>query len=599
MSQHDRSSDPAQTDQQPAKPEQRPRRGFFRSWLRRGWITFKVTVLVLLLAGVGYVVWTNYQGHHAIERLANQFNKLGIAKDVEIWERQRRGLSREDTPKSFLSGPRQNLVPSAQNGARLMLAAFKVADVPQAELGSVPFVTSVRAPKMQERIHPKTQKAIQQVLKREETFYDLIERAQQYDKFDYAFDTGFHLTRQMSILDNSRSACNLLRLQAVFYQAANRPEHAARSVIRIFQVADSLEHEPYLVTGLVRVSLYALASSASEHLLSRAQLSEDTLGRLADTIERSRAKLKLWPMINSDLARARDELTPLNPLRTANKVASFENLLIKSLGGRSRATTDPLRAPWLERLAQGWWALCPGWFEMQVASTFRPILRRYATLRKAWDDPAKRIHWLRKRTDAQKRSPDAAIAFYPTVETYLQIKARLRALSTAINVETFRIKHGRWPERLHELGGTQPDDPFTDKSLHYRKKDAGVWIYSVGLNGEDDQGFGPSVEGTKGPENADDWSVRLFSVKERASKPGQFQSRKEAESEMKKLWDSFGQKEETTPESLRWDRASTRPATKPAIDGKRPSGSQPVQTRPGAMGRFGAPPSATTRSQGE
>jgi hypothetical protein len=73
-----------------------------------------------------------------------------------------------------------------------------------------------------------------------------------------------------------------------------------------------------------------------------------------------------------------------------------------------------------------------------------------------------------------------------------------RLLDIAFALELYRHDHGQYPALLEELAGkyieTIPDDPYTDgEPFHYYlelQQNAGYLLYSVGANGNDDNGVG-------------------------------------------------------------------------------------------------------------
>src|SRR5262249_4671995 len=71
-------------------------------------------------------------------------------------------------------------------------------------------------------------------------------------------------------------------------------------------------------------------------------------------------------------------------------------------------------------------------------------------------------------------------------------QAQLRCALTALAVERFRLREGRWPENLSALapGYLQavPLDPYDGQPLRYRQLSTGVVIYSVGPDLTDDGG---------------------------------------------------------------------------------------------------------------
>lgn len=72
---------------------------------------------------------------------------------------------------------------------------------------------------------------------------------------------------------------------------------------------------------------------------------------------------------------------------------------------------------------------------------------------------------------------------------------RRDALLTALAIELFHRRHGRWPASLDEivpgLLPAMPRDQFDGRPIKYLIQDGGPVLYSVGVDRKDDQGRGP------------------------------------------------------------------------------------------------------------
>jgi hypothetical protein len=69
--------------------------------------------------------------------------------------------------------------------------------------------------------------------------------------------------------------------------------------------------------------------------------------------------------------------------------------------------------------------------------------------------------------------------------------AQRRLLQTALGLQVYRQRHGRYPAALSELramGWIAPVDVFSGQDLVYRRQGAGYLLYSVGPNLKDDGG---------------------------------------------------------------------------------------------------------------
>jgi hypothetical protein len=69
--------------------------------------------------------------------------------------------------------------------------------------------------------------------------------------------------------------------------------------------------------------------------------------------------------------------------------------------------------------------------------------------------------------------------------------AQRRLLQTALGLQVYRRRHGRYPAALSELRAMRwiaPTDPFSGQDLVYRRQGSGYLLYSVGPNLKDDGG---------------------------------------------------------------------------------------------------------------
>jgi hypothetical protein len=69
-----------------------------------------------------------------------------------------------------------------------------------------------------------------------------------------------------------------------------------------------------------------------------------------------------------------------------------------------------------------------------------------------------------------------------------------RNLHLAFALAAYRGEHGRYPEGLDALApkylAVVPTDLFSGQALLYRPSERGYLLYSVGVNGRDEQGHG-------------------------------------------------------------------------------------------------------------
>ena len=82
--------------------------------------------------------------------------------------------------------------------------------------------------------------------------------------------------------------------------------------------------------------------------------------------------------------------------------------------------------------------------------------------------------------------------------------AQLRAITTLVAAERFRLATGRWPTELADLVPRYlpavPTDPYDGKPLRYRKVSDGIVVYAIGAELKDHGGkvqIPPQVPGWK------------------------------------------------------------------------------------------------------
>jgi hypothetical protein len=99
--------------------------------------------------------------------------------------------------------------------------------------------------------------------------------------------------------------------------------------------------------------------------------------------------------------------------------------------------------------------------------------------------------------------------------------AFIRCAAAALAAERYRRRHGAWPKSLEELTSSKmlsavPLDPFDGEPLRYRRLPAGVVLYSIGPDREDNEGTfdreNPTLPGT-------DVGFQLWDLKHRRQPP--------------------------------------------------------------------------------
>ena len=82
-------------------------------------------------------------------------------------------------------------------------------------------------------------------------------------------------------------------------------------------------------------------------------------------------------------------------------------------------------------------------------------------------------------------------AISKAAQRYIDCEARIRLARAVVLLKLYKVKHGRWPERLSEVDSlTKPDlsDPFTGRPFLFVRRKDGWILYSVGADLAADRG---------------------------------------------------------------------------------------------------------------
>jgi hypothetical protein len=144
------------------------------------------------------------------------------------------------------------------------------------------------------------------------------------------------------------------------------------------------------------------------------------------------------------------------------------------------------------------------WFDRVVARQ-KELDRVEKELKKDALTPAEVIKTLRQESGRDKNISkklaatliDFAGAAIPWMRRHADLhQQRQRNLHLAFALAAYRAEHKRYPDRLDALAprylAEVPGDLFSGKALIYRPAESGYLLYSVGVNGRDDGGRGPT-----------------------------------------------------------------------------------------------------------
>jgi len=284
-------------------------------------------------------------------------------------------------------------------------------------------------------------------------------------------------------LSQLREMGRQLALDSLHWTLANDPRKAEESVGAMIPLANSLSEEPLLISQLVRIAILGIAYGTSEDIMNRSVPADADLSRLDQVFAGAVPPVQERMML--DRAMIGEATIGLR------SVASLEALDVSDLGQNS--------ALHLSGTAVLFWQLAaPAAAERMVMTRYYSNLLDHSKvpMRSNWQ-------WMGNTDDQMVDdmaliSPLAAIlapAIGRSYEAEWRVRTQFDIARTAIAVERYRLANGRLPAALQDLVPAflpeVPMDYFAngEDPLRYRQlgEDSYV-VYSVGRDGEDDQG---------------------------------------------------------------------------------------------------------------
>lgn len=310
------------------------------------------------------------------------------------------------------------------------------------------------------------------------------------DVYPHEWERGFDmLLPQLAKLKQFTQITSL----ASIYQSIQGVQDASYEQARLaFQLAETGDSD-LLISRLVQfaqlhIALETIMSAQQAHLWSdeqwvqiRSRLDKFNLPALIPNslrAERAVGYSYVEPMFTQSWSRA---MKQMDHLGAAGKSEIETGLWMTLL--------DSVASKFSQAFLAKQWRLCMEAYSLMIEDLEQGVQASYS-------GPWKEIHttWsdenlLQYGVFAKMLIP--ALSQAQNKAFLMQLKIELA--KTAIDLERYYLKHGHYPDALGALSpafrDTTPLDPMTRKMLKYEKvEDAGFELYSVGMNGEDDQG---------------------------------------------------------------------------------------------------------------
>jgi hypothetical protein len=478
-----------------------------RKWLWRGLLASPALAIWLVALSVGV-----YCGRYADDRLAEALSET--MQDDPHWRFNERMAERTK-------------VPDAENGA---LVVDKVCQMLPVDWFSTPR-GSAKEPKTPETDLEKAFKTLEalpsNIMLAESTATTLRQALDRYDKevriarTVARYKTGWHDLHVPEIpfetllpqSQESRHVARLLAMDAAIKIQDGDRETAMEDSRAILGVARSIGDEPFLISLLVRIAVGKVATKSARRALAQGEASDASLAGMQALLleEKDVAQPNL-------LSACRAERAGLIELfrRVAAGEATTEAVGSDVETLSIRRSKYPI-TPWDSLYFTCQQAAAAEWMNRIVAIVQQPVP----------DRPDSWINWQATFEAAQDirdwefhlqagayllipdvKSADSAQNFY---------EAELGAMVILLAAERHRMKTGKWPEAIEDIDSsllpTCPDDPHTGEPYLIDRRDGRFIVYSVGANGEDEDGQLDWPSAHKG--ELDDMAVELWDLSKR------------------------------------------------------------------------------------
>lgn len=434
-----------------------------KKWSRRSWLGGSLLLFLSVIAGVFGGLY--YRNLHRLDRVLARLDQ-----EEPGWRLKDLEAARKVIP------PEENVGPLLFLGRKVfpVTPEFSKVDEQVSLLGPLEMLSSEQRAALRATLE-KHQPILEETL-------PLRERGTGRQDIPYSADL---VSTLMFHLDGLNGLRVLFRSAILAHVDEGNSSAAFEIWLRLCNGARAVGDEPIPISQLFRASAFLSGLPLLERILAQGQLRDEQLATAAQLIREEEA----WPslllairceraFVDAVLAKVQAGEIRLAPLRQMFG-AMGRSAAVPRTGN---ATADELvtsfktgsivraRADFLEFVTE------------LVAIARLPVEQqdsRYAEV-------LARI----KKGSAFLQELLSYVAQH--FKQYPRRQAGLRSALTALAVERYRLKHGRWPERLEDLVPAflpaLPTDPYTGSPLVYRQNDDGIVVYSVGVNGKDDQG---------------------------------------------------------------------------------------------------------------
>jgi hypothetical protein len=296
----------------------------------------------------------------------------------------------------------------------------------------------------------------------------LLEEASRIEACRFPGDYKEGINLLLPHLGTLRRGARTLKVQSLYDLHLGHHDQAVDRCITVLALSRALDNEPVLITGLVNISIQTLAYAQIELLVATGHVSDAKLQELARVIG----------------------------------AIDLDRMMLRAMVGERCIGHGSFGD---SAMLSGWSPFGGsfgrvGFVAYRTAGLLDIDHSCYLDIMQTHIDYAKRPTWpVPSALEDEESVPRICVlsrqiiaALSAAYNAYFKCEARRRTLLTAIAAERYRQAHGSLPAQLSDLVpdylDTVPGDPFTRDPLRYRVEDTGAIIYSLGIDGTDNEG---------------------------------------------------------------------------------------------------------------
>ncbi len=323
------------------------------------------------------------------------------------------------------------------------------------------------------------QATVRDGLKKNAGSLTLLHQGTQLEKcqFDLRYRDGYAMV--LPHLVEIRNAEYVLRAAALVALADGRTDQALEHWLDSIAMARHAGGEKMLISELVRIACLSISTDALEAMVQSGQLTDGQLAQAALALEDLNLRTGLADSLKGELALVRDIFTgsfaDLEAMRRYSGPSDPLQLLF-------RLYSSPFTRPWRQHDQATYLMLLKEGIEL-AEQPYADVAKQHGA-------------WERDLEETPRWQAPLTARLLPALTRASQAGARGEArrdlARTALALERYRLKHGRYPEALTDLvPNILPEvllDPFDGQPVRYMNDGARLAVYSTGENLQDDLG---------------------------------------------------------------------------------------------------------------